>query len=902
LSLTLVATFVLSGCQPGLAPTPTPTTRPPTTTARPVPTVTVTPTPIGGLVVDMPYQNAEMGLSLRYPKGWFYQDEFDTVVFAADKADLGGSSFVDGRAVAILAGEDMTQAATPQAALQEVVDGLDVEAGTLGEVQATTLDDEPGASVLISGALFGEDAPYTVYLLVAFHDGLTYVVLALAPETRWAETWPAYQEMLDSFVFIARPITPTPEPTTRPITPTPTPTVVAGQTGGFAAYQPLTVTIPAQYAGADYALPLDLATVAGLKDYAFSPDQAKLLADNGFVARAGDYKEFFVLYEQARYGDRPVLVTTDSLLHVYHLMFDKVLRTAEVDYFSQDLAALDQAMYQASLAQVSALKGTEWEPAALRNAGYFCVALRLLGANLAPPEPIKDAVEAELTLIDKHEGWAVSPLWGNKYREDYSQYVPRGHYTRNETLQTYFKAMMWHGRLTFRQLYDDETASAMLLCLALRDAKTSAGTPALTLWERIYDPTVFFVGRSDDLGYHEYYPLLEEVYGPVTGPQYLMDEAKFAQFKAEAKKLEGPKINSMFVLITEDREEVTKGFRFMGQRFVLDAYIFQQLIWREVGVQGNERWLPRGLDVFAALGSAEAYGILEDMGETKYENYDKQLEKVRGEIAGLPESDWTQNLYWSWLYCLRPLADAKSASYPAWMRTTAWTRKDLHSALGSWTELKHDTILYAKQAYAELGGAPEPESKLVGWVEPNPHVFARLAGLTRMTIDGLDSRGLLNDADRDALVQLEGMARRCQSIAEKELRGEAVSEEEAQFMRFYGGSLEQITLASADKPAEAGGQPYLDENSAALVTDVATDGQHMVVLEEAIGRIDEVYVVVRNPGGAFYVCQGGIFSYYEFTWPMSDRLTDEKWQQMLAEGKAPERPGWIDSFFAGSAP
>jgi hypothetical protein len=374
-----------------------------------------------------------------------------------------------------------------------------------------------------------------------------------------------------------------------------------------------------------------------------------------------------------------------------------------------------------------------------------------------------------------------------------------------------------------------------------------------------------------------------------------MDETKFAQFKEEAKKLEGPKINSMFVLITEDREEVTKGFRFMGQRFVLDAYIFQQLIWREVGTLEKPRMLPKGLDVFAALGSQEAYDILKDMGETEYENYDKQMTKVRGEVASIPESDWTQNLYWSWLYCLRPLADAKTESYPAWMRTSAWTRKDLHGALGSWTELKHDTILYAKQVYAEAGGAPEPESKLVGWVEPNPHVFARLAGLTRMTIDGLQSRGLLDTIDGDALVRLERVALRCQDIAEKELRGEPVSEDDARFTRFYGREVEQLTIAAADRPES--GKPVLDEHSAAVVADVATDGVNMQVLEEAIGRIDEVYVVVRNPGGGPYVCQGGIFSYYEFAWPMSDRLTDEKWRQMLDDGKVPDRPGWIASFF-----
>ena len=35
------------------------------------------------------------------------------------------------------------------------------------------------------------------------------------------------------------------------------------------------------------------------------------------------------------------------------------------------------------------------------------------------------------------------------YIEDYSQYKPRGHYTRSETLEKYFKAMMWYGHTGF---------------------------------------------------------------------------------------------------------------------------------------------------------------------------------------------------------------------------------------------------------------------------------------------------------------------------------------------------------------------------------------------------------------------------------------------------------------------
>jgi hypothetical protein len=93
-----------------------------------------------------------------------------------------------------------------------------------------------------------------------------------------------------------------------------------------------------------------------------------------------------------------------------------------------------------------------------------------------------------------------------------------------------------------------------------------------------------------------------------------------------------------------------------------------------------------------------------------------------------------------------------------------------------------------------------------------------------------------------------------------------------------------------------------EEPQAAVIADVATDpAPPPMVLEEAVGRINEMHVVVPvvEEDGTIYlqVAKGGVFAYYEFPWPMSDRLTDEKWRQMLEEGTVPPPPAWTESFF-----
>ncbi len=540
-----------------------------------------------------------------------------------------------------------------------------------------------------------------------------------------------------------------------------------------------------------------------------------------------------MLYEQARYRNVPIFVTSDSLLHTYHLLFDKVLRTAEVTYFIPLLRDLNRGLLAQADADYQALRTTPWEDAARRTVAFVAVAGKLLDPTLDVPPYAQDLVNAEVANIEDAAGTLPSPIFpGLPYGEDYTQYIPRGHYTISEDLTAYFKSMMWYGRMTFRLNPPDpevgraESRSALILVHALR-AATVGGRPALDVWDELYSPTVFFVGRSDDLTVYQYAAVMDAIYGTDASVTSLVDEGKLDAFIALADQLPPPKILGIVIADTDDEEAMTKGLRFMGQRFVPDAYIFRQLIYRNVGTREDRRGLPMGLDVFAAMGSDRAYQHLDEMGETSYANYPSQMAEVQTWLSGLTVDDWTETLYNSWLYTFHPLLDVPGSGYPTFMQSPAWLDKQLNTALGSWAELKHDTILYAKQVYAEMGAGPPPPPPLPprGYVEPVPTFYARLAALTAMTVEGLESRGLLDDQDASSLRQLEDLATAFQTMAEKELRGEALTDAEYTRIRYYGGELENLTMASADTESEGpGGGPIMDEEpQAAVIADVATD-------------------------------------------------------------------------------
>ena len=65
------------------------------------------------------------------------------------------------------------------------------------------------------------------------------------------------------------------------------------------------------------------------------------------------------------------------------------------------------------------------------------------------------------------------------------------------------------------------------------------------------------------------------------------------------------------------------------------------------------------------------------------------------------------------------------------MLTKAWEYKELTTALATWTALRHDTILYAKQSYTALLGVsvPPPKSTTLGYVEPIPELYNRILSL-----------------------------------------------------------------------------------------------------------------------------------------------------------------------------
>lgn len=665
-----------------------------------------------------------------------------------------------------------------------------------------------------------------------------------------------------------------------------------------------------------YSLPLQASEIVNYDDFVqkipLTNESRNLLYTNGFVVIENEVtknqfkvEQVNATYSDLKVADVPIFITSDSLLHLYHIQFDETLKRVEENEFYDELWRLDKTLLESSIEDYNEIKensssSDEVKEAARRNVAYFAVVLSLLEEKIDPnriqvkstetssseeysfevPKYVQEDVEAELTLIEaQKEG--VSPIF--KYSEDYSQYTPRGHYTSSEKLQKYFKAMMWHGRMSMLLKPDmintedpENEARIQTIQAFLISDHCDKDKNLRERWDRIYNVTAFYVGFSDDLGPYEYAKALDTVFGNDRYGVSFNNESLTA-LKTELKKYESPKIYSGTGEIiqagseTENKTlEATKGFRFMGQRYTPDSYILQKL-------------KPPALNIMDLLGSERAREHLKNQGISENEEYKKAHTSLKNEFEAFDEEDWNKNLYWAQLYALKPLLISYPEGYPTFMQTGAWEDKQLNTALASWTELRHDTILYAKQArYTGVPYIPE-EKPVQGYVEPVPEFYARMLALTKMAHNGLAEMEVLDEQSDKDFTTLENTLEKLLEISIKELENKELTDEEYEFIRNFGQNIAPM-LENVDE----------DSQRSVMVADVYTDREGEI-LEEGTGKLDLIVVAYKQPDDRIVLGAGPVMSYYEFWQLPGQRLTDEEWRDMLANNP-PERPKWVESF------
>ena len=703
---------------------------------------------------------------------------------------------------------------------------------------------------------------------------------------------------------------------------------------------------------------------AAVPAFGLNPTELAVFQTNGFVVseRLGT-SSFADAYYNSFDNELPVFVTADSVLHAWHRSYCNMLEELE----ELQMATLLERMLTnmaASLPEAYQEYGAGPLSNSILDADYFLTVARSLWAgqqvsnslpvvsNSLPVAGQSQNVASTLSAIASLAFTPQFPIFGSLRDIDFSQFTVRGHYTDSPRLSLYFQTMMWCGYIDLRvatfppNQEDDirELGTAIVMNYLLRQSGE------LDDWTALERLTSAFVGVTDSMTFAQLGQLLAAA--NITSPADVPDLVTLTNLQTRlltgelgVQSIPGAPFQAP---LGPGGLELPRSFTVCGQKLVLDGWAFSQVVFDKVPVM---RRVPSCLDVaYTVLGNDQvvpelAARMLNTNGVPFRDGlpYQQNLFAARQVIDSQDPAVWTNNLYNAWLATLRALsAPTTDPQYPEAMQTPAWAMKTLNCQLASWTELKHDTVLYAKQPVTPgiLCGYP------AGFVEPRPEFWRQMQTLADVAATSISAFGLSGSvyvvrtnwaadfgqtwsATVDlATVQASQVAFATnfsaqmailRGVALEELAQQPLTDAQTAFIqnlmewyadytgaRHYNGWYPLLFYRNVFGAAE----PYfdLDQGSAmwdALVTDVNTDapdydvGDPGAVLHEGVGNVHLLLIAIDN-GPDRMVYAGPVFSHYEFEEPTATRLTDDQWKTMLTNGQKPPSPDWTQSYLVPS--
>lgn len=660
------------------------------------------------------------------------------------------------------------------------------------------------------------------------------------------------------------------------------------------------------------SLPYDPRQATGLSTIQASPlqlnaDELDALGRKGFaITERRRFPTFTYGYASIYMADLPLYVSADSVLHAVHSSYDDILAAIETASLAPELDAMLASMRARLDGGAAASLGAQ--PRADADL-YVTVAYGLLrGSFVAPTRAGGSAAEAR-ALFDAAQagaGTRAVRLFGTEREEDFSQYRPRAHYTDTPELQRYFRAMMWLGRTDLRILETQSDGTQLLRrrqllgAYALRDAMDDA---ALARWRRIDRAIGAFVGESDNMTLDQLAPLLRDLrVDNAAALAGLSDQTIADAIRAGSYGAQRIASHLMTNGLGRGTLPLSSSFLLMGQRYVLDSHVFSNVVYDRVAGGSVRRMMPDPLDAaFAALGNDQAGALLGD--SLRRYGYARDLHAMRVLADAHGDAYWNANLYNRWMASLRTLSPraamdpAAAQGLPTVARTEAWGRRILNTQLASWAELRHDTLLYAKQSYTTGAVCEFPDA----YVEPYPAFWSALGEYARRgeeVVATLDLAAPLGDRVRAYFPRLREVAGRLRDMAESQRAGRAFTAEQ---MAFINEAVSVQTICGS--ATSMGWFPRLYFNNASATDfDPTIADVHTQPTDESgnpVGRVLHVgtgsprlmVVTVETCNGP-RAYAGLASTYLERVTERYDRLTDERWAEAI-RAQNPADPPWL---------
>ncbi len=685
----------------------------------------------------------------------------------------------------------------------------------------------------------------------------------------------------------------------------------------------------ADYSSADYFDSIDA-------KYNLTNYEKSLLNKNGFMVSErlskGSFGDAFLdIYHK----DLPVFISTDAILHAFHVSYDRILKDMELAVLIDKLSTLLEQLHSQMPQLENKYSSHPDIKLMLHDVDvYLTVARKLLDKNITPYYTDNaNKVNHLYNRAIEADGFNTDTLFANAcVRVDWSQFKPRGHYIdeTNPQLENYFRTMMWLGRIEIYLI--PPRANLDLPCLEQNFEDAKRQTIDSYLITELFDlsnsrqlyndfETIikFFVGDQDNVTLDHLYYLKGKI--QLENASDLLDSLKLVEFQDTLmnQSFANQLILSQILISNDafapDSIKPASAFMMFGQRFVIDSYVTGSVVYDRIKYNNDKvcRLFPSTLDPMFALGNDAAGQLLKS--ELDQYHYSSNLEALRYLINSYGTEFWNNTIYNLWLNSIRELNPPKDrSSLPQFMQTAAFWQEKLNTQLSSWAQLRHDNLLYAKQSYT--GGVPIcsfPHS----YVEPFPEFYQTLkhfAELAKIKFQNLPfSVDYLKTNIIHYLDNFEPIMDTLSNIAHKILSNETFTTDENEFLRTM---IYDIAPEMCGGPYYNGWYPKLfysdplfsytglmDPNY--TVADIHTTPTDCMgsfigaITHVGTGPINLGVFIAQLPNGNHTAFVGPCFSYYEYVTTNFLRLTDQEWNDQYLYSAF--RPSWVNIYLADNS-
>jgi hypothetical protein len=308
------------------------------------------------------------------------------------------------------------------------------------------------------------------------------------------------------------------------------------------------------------------------------------------------------------------------------------------------------------------------------------------------------------------------------------------------------------------------------------------------------------------------------------------------------------------------------------------------------------RALPSCLDVLAWLGSDAARTALRESGDDAYGNFEATLGRLRAARPRVDSLERHRTPYLSFLDALEIwLAPSTGDRVQPGASTEAWRIRKAEVGLAAWTELRRDAMPMARVQVRGVRLPPrEPgETSVPIFVEPHPEAIASLLALVRQTSRALLSEGMIAPDASAAIVlgEVQELLWEALGVAVHEATDQAFPSDLVAAMATFPARLRALEAALG----ETGGA------AVPIAVDVHADVTSGRVLEEALGFVQEAWMIMREPGShREWLAIGASVPHVEIVEAMARRLSDGAWASRLLRDGQPQPSTPARAYFVSS--